>query len=84
MERDGCAAIEVYPSATKRVSRRASPAEELSIDLPSNQYGNEHVRDALWCAVAGMHFLRDECEAPSDMTVARREGWIWFRRGGFG
>lgn len=73
-------AIEVYPASTRIVSRGEDPAEELRVQLSSDVYQNEHVRDALWCVVAARDFFRGECYPPEDVESARCEGWIWFRR----
>jgi predicted RNase H-like nuclease len=37
--------------------------------------------DAVVCVIAGNDFLRDRCVAPANnqLSMARQEGWIWFR-----
>lgn len=72
-------AIEVYPAAAKLSVGDRSIEEILGlIEAPSCM--NEHVEDALWCAVSALHFVRRQCHAPSDPETSRREGWIWFRQ----
>lgn len=71
--------IEVYPAATKKVSGGSSAATALGVTDEDARCANAHVADALWCVVAGLHFLRGQCRAPVDVTRSRREGWIWFR-----
>ena len=72
--------IEVYPAATKFAFRDASPASVLGLDDASARCLNRHVEDALWCIVAGLHFICGECEPPTDTDKSIYEGWIWFRR----
>ena len=38
------------------------------------------VLDSILCVVAGADFLRGRCVEPEDGALARKEGWIWFRR----
>jgi len=40
--------------------------------------------DALLCVLAGADFARGLCVPPSDLTLAKREGFIWFRSSGQG
>ncbi|HYC93355.1 MAG TPA: DUF429 domain-containing protein [Thermoanaerobaculia bacterium] len=72
--------IEVYPAATKRAIAPQSATDVLGLDAAAIAGANAHVADALWCAVAALHFVRGECAAPLDPITSRREGWIWFRR----
>lgn len=71
--------IEVYPAATKRGTELRSPAIALGLQATTT-FTNQHVEDALWCVVAGLHFARGQCEPPPDLATSKREGWIWFRR----
>lgn len=71
--------IEVYAAATKIVVKRLSAAAALGLHDPQLRYANAHVEDALWCAVAALHFVRGECEPPTDLARRQREGWIWIR-----
>jgi predicted RNase H-like nuclease len=43
---------------------------------------NHDCLDALACVVAGHDFLQGEVVEPVEPDVARREGWIWFRKPG--
>ena len=70
-------AIEVYPAATRRTVAFASASAALGLAVSP---ANEHVKDALWCVLAGAHFLRGECHQPLNEASSRREGWIWFRQ----
>ncbi len=36
-------------------------------------------RDAIICALAGVHFVRGESLPPEDEELARKEGWIWVK-----
>lgn len=70
-------AIEVYPAATRRTVAFDSASAALGLAVSTT---NEHVKDALWCVLAGAHFLRGECHYPLSEVSSRREGWIWFQR----
>ncbi|HEX2676080.1 MAG TPA: DUF429 domain-containing protein [Polyangiales bacterium] len=35
--------------------------------------------DALLCVLAGADFARGQCLEPDDLTLAKKEGYIWFR-----
>jgi len=71
--------IEVYPAATKIVTSPHSAAMALGVTVVKSVRVNEHVEDALWCALAAVHFVRGECRLPDDPEKSRREGWIWVR-----
>jgi predicted RNase H-like nuclease len=43
---------------------------------------NDDLLDAAVCVLAAADFLREECIQPTDMDLARKEGWIWVRRTG--
>jgi hypothetical protein len=82
----GVGAIEIYPAAT-RIALGAAKVPASSDGLSNHLQGdlsalgkNPHVRDAAWCAVAGADFLAGRADPPSDIDLARREGWIWVRR----
>ena len=72
--------IEVYPAVTKIACRGRSLGAVLNVEEEAIVCANEHVQDALWCAVTGLHFIRGECYEPADVDTSRREGWIWFKR----
>jgi len=40
----------------------------------------EHALDAVLCVVTGLDFLAGDCYEPEEVSVARREGWIWVKR----
>ncbi|HKP62237.1 MAG TPA: DUF429 domain-containing protein [Polyangiales bacterium] len=52
-----------------------SVAHDLLIEDP-NQF------DALLCVLAGADFARGLCVPPTDLTLAKQEGFIWFRSSG--
>jgi len=81
----GVRAIEVYPAAT-RVSwgLKHASVDDLrkhcrfgSVDV--NVLENDHINDAIVCAIAGEEFLRSIAVGPSEeqKEVAMCEGWIW-------
>lgn len=72
--------IEVYPAATKIVTAPRPLRDALGVIGSIPPCSNKHVDDALWCVVAGLHFIRGECYAPLDAATSRREGWIWVRQ----
>lgn len=72
--------IEVYPAATKRAVGDVPPTEVLHLPLGEPSFPTAHVSDALWCAIAALHFIRGECYPPSNEVSSRREGWIWVKR----
>jgi predicted nuclease with RNAse H fold len=72
--------IEVYPAATKMTVSEQSPFAALCLQDATVVCANAHVEDALWCAVAALHFVRGQCHLPADVDCSRREGWIWFKR----
>jgi predicted nuclease with RNAse H fold len=75
-----CGAIEVYPAVTRLAHGSATAWQALAVDAHTDGLKAD-ANDALWCAVAGRHFLRGECHAPEDRSAAEREGWIWFPKG---
>jgi len=50
------------------------------LTLPGNQErleGKTDVLDAAVCVQAGCDFLRGRAIAPTDLALAKKEGWIW-------
>lgn len=92
---NGVGAIEVYPAASlisweiaegaykkdatirrriaQRLKKRASGVSERAID-PDDAF------DAALCTIAAADFLDGDSWMPNDMSAARKEGWIWFKR----
>lgn len=76
-----------YKTSAGAAQRRAQILEQLG---PVLQFASDTDRalavkyvdcfDACLCALAGLDFLRGDCHAPPDRTVAEKEGWIWFPR----
>jgi predicted nuclease with RNAse H fold len=75
-----CGVIEVYPAVTRLAHRSGTAWQALAVNAHTDGLKAD-ANDALWCAVAGRHFLRGECHAPEDRSIAKREGWIWFPKG---
>lgn len=42
--------------------------------------GNDDVLDAAICVLAGVDFLRGEVLEPTEIPIAKKEGWIWVRK----
>ncbi len=54
---------------------------ELDITIDNSIIVNDdNMFDAVICALAAFDFLNGECVIPVDLKLARKEGWIWFRR----
>ncbi len=43
---------------------------------------NADALDAVLCVLAGVDFLRGEVYKPTDLKLAKKEGWIWVLEGG--
>ena len=48
-------------------------------DDVSPMIDNDDCLDAVVCLLAAVDFLEGRAEAPTDLEVARKEGWIWVR-----
>jgi predicted RNase H-like nuclease len=71
--------------AREVVLARLLPELRLMRDHDRNQIiDNDHMLDAVVCAVAAADFARGLALAPEDRALAEREGWIWFRGRGQG
>jgi len=89
-------AIEVYPAATlaaygievKRkdghIARQAILGFlQKQINLPHDttlMKSNDDALDAAICVLAGVDFMRGKVIEPTDIQVAKKEGWIWVRK----
>lgn len=53
--------------------------EELSVDDDAAilMVQSDHALDAVLCTIAGLDFLAGHVLQPSDLELAKREGWIW-------
>ena len=73
-----------YKQSEQREARRALISRITEIcTLPTDTESLESCADAIdaaVCVVAGVDFLLDRCIAPTDLSTARREGWIWVAR----
>jgi predicted nuclease with RNAse H fold len=77
-EPNGVVAIEVYP----RVTRKAHGADEawpawVRCETPPHLCLPLDRRDAVLCAVAAVDFIEGRALAPTDLELAKQEGWIW-------
>lgn len=52
---------------------------ELSIERHAIA-SDDHLFDALICSLAAFDFLKGDGVGPTEMELARKEGWIWFKR----
>ena len=55
--------------------------EQLSFDAHSEaeMTRTDHALDAALCVCAGLDFLAGDAVPPEDLSLAKREGWIWVR-----
>jgi predicted nuclease with RNAse H fold len=75
-----------YKGSTDRSSAlrnkiAAAIREELSMDENTAKLmaQSDHALDATLCVCAGLDFLAGDVIRPKDLSLARREGWIWVR-----
>lgn len=75
-----------YKGATQNaLGARRSLVSELRKELrlqDSDQAAleeSDHVLDSVVCTLAALDFAKGEVVRPTDLTRARKEGWIWFR-----
>lgn len=81
-------AIEVYPAATRLAHGAVDTGGSfLGLDnvldcsaVSSHELQSADAVDAAVCALAAADFLLGLAVPPSDMKVARVEGWIWAAR----
>lgn len=59
----------------------AALSQEVQLDdsAKDSMQRNDHVLDAVVCALAGFDFLTGSVVRPQDSALAQREGWIWVR-----
>ena len=53
------------------------------IEIPSDTsmiLRYDHVLDAIICVLAGLDFLTGDTYKPTDLELAKKEGWIWVRK----
>ena len=62
----------------------AAIAEQLRFDAQAaaEMTRTDHALDAALCLCAGLDFLAAEAVPPDDLSLAKREGWIWVRSRG--
>jgi predicted RNase H-like nuclease len=61
---------EIYAALSKHI--QFSTNTDILID-------DDDVLDAVVCVLAGSHFLKEQCVAPDDFELAKKEGWIWVK-----
>ena len=71
----------------KRGSKRAvirvelvkllSRVADVPYELQKLAEKNDDALDGIVCALAGVDFIRARVDMPSDLELAKREGWIW-------
>ena len=55
------------------------PLQELDVDSRTRAIDSDDVLDAVVCTVAGADFAQGRAVAPTDLALAKTEGWIWAR-----
>lgn len=67
--------------ATAKRSRMLMHLHQVSFDsnAQANATSSHDVLDAIICAVAGFDYLKGLAVSPTDLRLAKREGWIWCR-----
>ena len=86
---DQAAAIEVYPAATTLAHTRGKdtfPDTKISViqsaltkPPPPDMQDSLDIIDSCLCVVAGADFLQGNATPPTNLELARKEGWIWVR-----
>jgi hypothetical protein len=68
-------------ASTRRQQLITALAKELSFDAQARErmLDTDHALDATLCVCAGLDFLAGDVIRPRDLSLARREGWIWVR-----
>jgi len=41
---------------------------------------DDDVLDAAICVLSGFYFLSNQCLAPPNLELAKKEGWIWVKK----
>ena len=67
---------EARKELVRKLGRRISLPDNISL-----LEENDDAIDAAVCVLAAADFLRAEVYAPTDLSLARIEGWIWVREG---
>jgi hypothetical protein len=68
-------------SAALRHQLAEAVRDEISIDEEATKLmgQSDHALDAALCVCAGLDFLVGDVVRPKDLSLAKREGWIWVR-----
>jgi predicted RNase H-like nuclease len=67
--------VETRAQLLSWLANEADLPEDLSLPLE-----DPDALDAMICVLAGADFLAGKAYPPSDLPLARKEGWIWIRR----
>jgi predicted nuclease with RNAse H fold len=67
------------PALALRRDLTAEIAKRLSLDAHAKEQmvETDHALDAVLCVSAGLDFLTGDAVSPEDLSLAKREGWIW-------
>lgn len=68
-------------ASTLRQQLTTAISPDLSVDEHASELmvATDHALDAVLCVSAGVDFLSGDGVPPSDLSLARQEGWIWVR-----
>ena len=67
--------IEVRQQMLTWLANEAELPEDLSLPLE-----DADALDAMLCVLAGADFLAGKAYSPTDLALAKKEGWIWIRK----
>jgi len=67
------------PASSLRRELTRAVGEQVSLGAPAagEMARTDHALDAVLCVCAGLDFLSGEAVGPKDLSLAKREGWIW-------
>jgi hypothetical protein len=65
--------------ARKEIVRLLAPEIEVGDLEIETAIESDHVLDALICTLAGVDYINGNVITPSDLDLAKREGWIWVK-----
>ena len=75
----GCKDPKMGNEACKKVLIELNTKLHLNINVEDFCKSHHHF-DAVLCVIAGSDFLNGECESPTRLDLAKKEGWIWVKR----
>jgi len=67
------------PAASLRRELTTEIGKQVSLDAHAKEQmaHTDHALDAVLCVCAGLDFLKGDAVPPQDLSLAKREGWIW-------